>query len=79
MGDKERLKQLSIGFKEILKEHRKSRRSSKFDTFLKYILNEDIYPSARKRFLKELMEYQYLMGKCKGNDSFVLKPVGGEE
>ncbi len=73
MDDKDRLKELSLGFKEILKEHRKSRRSSKFETLFKYILNDDIFLSARKKLLKELMEYQYLMGKCKGNDTFVLE------
>ena len=65
MNDKIRLKQLAIEFREMWKENRGSKRESKFTTFFNYILNEDIKPSARKRFLKDLTEYQYLMGKCK--------------
>lgn len=68
--DKEKLKELALELREVFKDNRKSSISSKFDTFFKYILNKDIKIGVRRRFLKTLIQYQYLMGKCKGSDAF---------
>jgi|AntAceMinimDraft_18_1070375.scaffolds.fasta_scaffold64925_2 hypothetical protein len=71
MNDKQNLKQLALELREIWEENRQSRRASKFETFFKYILNEDIQKHTRRSLLKNLTEYQYLMGKCKGNNTFL--------
>lgn len=63
--DRDRIKELALELREIYKDNKASRNESKFTTFFKYMLNEDFSHGARRKLWKSLMEYQYLMGKCK--------------
>lgn len=79
MEIKEKLKELALELREIWEENRLSRRSSKFETYFKYILNEDITIKARRNLFKKFAEYQYLMGKFREKDTLSEDRSGGRK